>query len=79
MDKLNRYAMFIGEDGRMGLKNGRIYMVEVESYQPSLNTQHTWQCAVRWVDPDTNDSKWCPYSSESVLRKNWKFIRKEDI
>lgn len=74
MIKANRCAIFTGEDGSMGLRNGRAYIIEVKSY-----TQNKWPYIVQWVDPNTNDTNWCPYSSESALHKNWKFVKREDI
>lgn len=74
MTRPNRCAIFTGEDGSMGLRNGRVYMIEVKSYP-----QNTWAYIVQWVDPNTNKVNWCPYSSESALHKNWKFVKREDI
>ena len=74
MARIGRLAVFIGEDGSMGLLNGGVYMVEVKSYP-----QNIWPYIVQWVDPNTNKTNWCPYSSESAFHKNWKFIKREDI
>lgn len=71
MGSIGRCAVFIGEDGSMGLRNGGVYVIELKSYP-----QHIWPYIVQWVDPDTNKVKGCPYSSESALRKNWKFMEK---
>lgn len=74
MVKTNRCAIFTGEDGSMGLRNGRVYMIDVRFYP-----QNIWRCIVQWVDPNTNKTNWCPYSSESAFHKNWNFIKREDI
>lgn len=79
MARIGSCAIFIGEDGSMGLRNGRVYMVEVKSYPPPLYLWRIWPYVLRWVDPNTNETEWCPYSSESALHKNWKFIKREDI
>ena len=71
---VGRYAIFTGEDGSMGLRNGRVYIIELKSYP-----NHIWPYVVRWVDPTTNKGKGCPYSSESAFHKNWKFVKREDI
>lgn len=75
MAKTFRCAVFTGEDGSMGLRNGRVYAVEIKSHISIFNSPYTLQ----WVDPTTNKVNWCPYSSESALHKNWKFIKSEDI
>ena len=74
MASVGRYAIFTGEDGSMGLRNGGVYVIELKSYP-----QHIWRYIVQWVDPTTNKVKGCPYSSESAFHKNWKFVKREDI
>lgn len=74
MASIGRCAVFTGEDGSMSLRNGGVYVIELKSY-----SQHIWPYVVQWVDPDTNEVKECPYSSESAFHKNWKFIKREDI
>ena len=52
---------FIGKDGSMGLKHGKIYSVRIESNYP-----YFW---VRWGFYDA-----CPYDSRQSLEANWQKI-----
>lgn len=55
---------FIGEDGSMGLKRGRVYLV-------LIFTMHGY-IIVSWGDDNPN--KICPYSSIETLCENWESI-----
>lgn len=52
---------FIGKDGSMGLKHGKVYSVRIESRYP-----YFW---VRW-----GVGKACPYDSMYGLRANWEEV-----
>lgn len=52
---------FIGKDGSMGLKHGKIYEVTIESRYP-----YYW---VRW-----GAYKACPYDSRYGLEANWEKV-----
>ena len=74
MESVGRYAIFTGKDGSIGLRNGRVYIIDIKSYP-----HHIWPYIVRLVDHTTNKVKEFPYSSESAFHKNWKFVKREDI
>ena len=57
-------ARFIGEDGSMGLKRGRVYLV-------LIFTMHGY-IIVSWGDD--NPSKVCPYSQLKTLCENWESV-----
>lgn len=53
-------AKFIGTDGSMGFKKGKIYNINIKE---QLNT----------IEVRTrNERLWCPYSSMEAFLKNWK-------
>lgn len=52
------YATFIGEDGSMGLRHGKIYKVKVFYKEPYIY--------VKW-----GFFRKCPYESINSLYKNW--------
>lgn len=55
---------FIGTDGSMGLKRGRIYLA-------SVYTMRGYIC-VTWGE--NNPNKVCPYSSLKTLCENWESV-----
>lgn len=54
-------AKFIGEDGSMGLRKGKLYNVSVYTMDNYI-----------WVDWGMNR---CPYSSFGKLEENWEWQR----
>lgn len=61
-------AMFIGADGSMDLKNGRVYNVEI-----SKDEKYIW---VRWIHRFwlvCSCRMECPYGSMEKVLENWRF------
>ena len=56
---------FIGKDGSMGLKHGKVYPVHVISL-PS----HT-EIYVTWFSVKLGRHRRCPYSSPAAFAANW--------
>lgn len=53
---------FIGENGSMGLRHGRIYIVGVHT-----SNNYIW---VSWINPDGSAHS-CPYASVAAFAANW--------
>lgn len=63
---------FIGEDGSMGLRYGRIYICRIGTSMELLSMN---ECI--WVEFDTGTSRGvrrCPYSSIKKLLENWEEV-----
>ena len=56
------YAKFIGRDGSMGLRNGRIYKIKITIEQEMVIVK----CRYGWR---------CPYSSVVAFLNNWEMVR----
>lgn len=59
-------AKFIGTNGSMGLKTDVIYPISIETSQDG---KYIW---VKIRNPQTHETKLCPYSSLEKLTENWK-------
>lgn len=59
-------AKFIGADYSMGLRTGVIYPIEISTGD---NGKYIW---VKIRNPQTHETKLCPYSSLAKLNENWK-------
>lgn len=59
-------ARFIGEDGSMGLKRGRVYLIQLYTLNGHI--------CVSWTTSSGRQNKVCPYSSLKTLCANWESI-----
>lgn len=57
---------FIGTDGSMGLRTGKVYSVSIYTKLGDI--------VVNWSIEDTTGNKCCPYSSLKTLCKNWESV-----
>ena len=55
---------FIGKDGSMGLKHGKVYPVKIESHPYGSAIYVQWEVG-------KGIKRACPYSSPVTLAKNW--------
>lgn len=60
---------FIGTNGSMGFKNGKIYEINTV-IQPVGTKGGSKQCIVIM---DRGSAAWCPYESLEAVMKNWSF------
>ena len=60
---------FIGANGSMGFKNGKIYEINT-TIQPVRVGRENRQCIVVM---DRESAAWCPYESLEAVMKNWTF------
>lgn len=71
------HLTFIGEDGSMGLKRGKVYGVRI--FTDELFFSGKICIWVEWhyeLDPFATQS--CPYSSVAALARNWRLPRDGD-
>ena len=59
-------ARFIGEDGSMGLKKGRVYLIRLYTLNGHI--------CVSWTPSSEHPNKVCPYSSLKTLCENWETV-----
>ncbi len=62
------YAKFIGEDGSLGYKNGREYILEVEATS-GFKTGHTIEISRE------DGGGFCPYKNIETFLENWTDIK----
>lgn len=60
---------FIGKDGSMGLRHGRVYDVAIKAVMGSYGFIEVGWKTRGWR------TEWCPYSSPAALAKNWESPR----
>lgn len=53
-------AKFIGKDGSMGFVNGRVYSIEICTFDGMIWVK--WGCVI------------CPYTSLKTLTQNWESV-----
>lgn len=56
---------FIGEDGSLGLENGKDYYIYVMHFRRTKKL-------LAWIQKRTGKIITCPYSNEKSFKKNWK-------
>lgn len=57
-------AIFIGKNGSMALRTGKIYEIE-------MSTRPSGQIDVWWKTPRSKDWHYCPYTSADTFQANW--------
>lgn len=57
-------GMFIGTDGSMTLRTGKVYEIEI-------STRPSGQIDVWWKTLRSKDRHYCPYTSADTFQANW--------
>lgn len=56
---------FIGEDGSLGLENGKDYYISIMHFRKT-------EKLLVWIQKGAGKMVTCPYSNERSFKKNWK-------
>lgn len=65
-------AKFIGKDGSMGFRNGKVYNIRTWVKRANVFTKTAWI----WVE-ETDCGKKCPYTNVETFLANWEIVEFE--